>query len=302
MPYNLSDYLNAFDNNDEDIPLHLLTPEIYEQWTINEQVDFDLALCDYIKLNMAGLEIIPDFLQNDRDVLLAMAYDVWNRSDQEIDNIKTLIRQSGYADNWDFIKELIACDDGSLAAVVAGESIENLPEYWLELCVAFYESPREYFWEPWNAEMRCAGVPEALMNDQGFVLTLMEAAPGYYPAIGAPLKDHPEVQKLAERYYVNMLQNSPGIYSKILPEDMKSNYAVCVAVLKCDGLKLAEMPDECKANAELAYVAIMQNPQAIECIHDDLTYDVEFIKKTIADCPQALEYSIPRVKYLYQNG
>jgi hypothetical protein len=65
---------------------------------------------------------------------------------------------------------------------------------------------------------------------------------------------------------------------------------------------LAEMPDACKANPELAYVAIMQNPKAMECIHDDLTYDVDFIKKTIADCPEALQYSIPRVKYLYENG
>ena len=298
----VSFYLNPLKNNEEDVPLHLLTPEIYENWTTDEQVDFVFALCDYIKINMPGLEIIPDFLLTDKDILLALGHDIWSRSDEEIERIKSLIKESRYSRNWDFIEELMTCDDGSLALSVADETLRELPEFWIAFFVVFDKSPREYHLNPGDAEIAYSPLPENFRNNAEFNLELMAKVPYLYPAFCENVKQHPKIQEAALANYIKVVGRSAEYYNTLLPEDMKGRPVLCESILKSNGLMLAKMPDACKANPELAYIAIMQNPAAMECIHDDLTYDVDFIKKTIADCPEALQYSIPRVKYVYENG
>ena len=228
----VSYYLIPMENNDEDFPLHLLTPEIYENWTIDEQVDFVFALCDYIKINMPGLEIIPDFLLTDKDILLALGHDIWSRSDEEIERIKSLIKESRYSRNWDFIEELMTCDDGSLALSVADETLRELPEFWIASFVAFDKSPREYHLNPGDAEIAYSPLPENFRNNAEFNLELMAKVPYLYPAFSENVKKHPKIQEATVAYYTDLVGGSTERYNKRLPEDIKSRPVLCDDILQ----------------------------------------------------------------------
>ena len=82
---------------------------------------------------------------------------------------------------------------------------------------------------------------------------------------------------------------------------MKVNAEICKMVLEKDGLFLEYMPQIIKDNCDLAFIAIKQNSEAITFITDNLTYEQDFLKKAIDANPDAINYAIPRIKYLYEN-
>lgn len=301
MPYNFTRYLNSLRTNQENIPLTNISAENYGSWNEAEKDAFLKALCGYVRLNLMGPEEIPGFLLNDRDVLIALGYEVWSKTDEQIDAIKEHIRASGYAADWSFIKELFDADDGSLALSVADESLQELPEFWLKNFRAWYNQPRDYFLDSKDMEIIYSPLPEKFKKDLNFNVQLVSKMPEFYSAIDESLRANEAIFNLVHEHYFLKLYSRPQLYHS-LSSELKEDPVLCSGVLEKDGMMLAEMPESCRSNAELAYIAIKQNPKAMECIHDDLTYDVAFIKRTLDECPEALDYSIPRVKYLYNNS
>ena len=301
MPYSFSQYLNALRTNENEIPLVDLKTDIFESRNEAEKDAFLKALCGYIRLNLMGPEEIPGFLLNDRDVLIALGYDVWSKTDEQIDAIKEHIRASEFTSDWSFIEALFDADDGSLAISVANESVKELPEFWMESFKKWYNQPREYFLNSNDMEIIYSPLPDKLKKDLNFNKLLVSKMPEFFSALDESLRANESILEIVHEQFFYLLLNRPQLYTT-LPSELKSDPVLCAGVLENDGMMLAVMPESCRSNAELAYIAIKQNPKAMECIHDNLTYEVAFIKRTLDECPEALDYSIPRVKYLYNNS
>ena len=301
MPYSFSQYLNALRTNENEIPLVDLKTDIFESRNEAEKDAFLKALCGYIRLNLMGPEEIPGFLLKDRDVLIALGYEVWSKKDEQIDAIKEHIRASEFTSDWSFIEALFDADDGSLAISVADESVQELPEFWIEGFKKWYNQPREYFLDSNDIESIYSPLPDKLKKDLNFNKQLVSKMPEFFSALDESLRANEAILDIAHEQYFYLLLNQPQLYTT-LPSELKSDPILCAGVLENDGMMLVVMPESCRSNAELAYIAIKQTPKAMECIHDNLTYDVAFIKRTLDECPDALAYCIPRIKYLYNNG
>ncbi len=301
MSYSFSQYLNALRTNENEIPLVDLKTDIFESRNEAEKDAFLKALCGYIRLNLMGPEEIPGFLLKDRDVLIALGYEVWSKKDEQIDAIKEHIRASEFTSDWSFIEALFDADDGSLAISVADESVQELPEFWIEGFKKWYNQPREYFLDSNDIESIYSPLPDKLKKDLNFNKQLVSKMPEFFSALDESLRANEAILDIAHEQYFYLLLNRPQLYTT-LPSELKSDPILCAGVLENDGMMLVVMPESCRSNAELAYIAIKQTPKAMECIHDNLTYDVAFIKRTLDECPDALAYCIPRIKYLYNNG
>ncbi|NBP04929.1 MAG: hypothetical protein EBV15_01735, partial [Bacteroidetes bacterium] len=148
------------------------------------------------------------------------------------------------------------------------DSVTCLSDFWIAVNVRWYNSPREGMPELDDYRMIYDSVPENIKDETEFNLKLLSKVPGFYYA---------------------------------LSDKFKNNGEIVAIVLKFDGMMLAHMPETIRENPDLAYIAICQNNKAVAFISDNLTYDVNFIKKTIDANPDVLAYSIPRMRYLYNN-
>ena len=164
----------------------------------------------------------------------------------------------------EFIIETLQYDDGSVVSIIADQSIKEMPEYHIETVKAYYNFPREYFL---HDQAICA-IPEKFMNDFSFILELIAI--------------NPEIILSLENHW-------------------KENEALCEIVLTKNGMLLEFLPESIKNNAHLAAIALKQNPAATIFISDELTYNVEFIRRVVNENNKVLDYAIPRMIYLYHN-
>lgn len=236
----------------------------FDLWEFEDQWD----LIKHIAYLMGDLtedfSLIPTFLRKDPFILCSFIQVYFDRTDEEIVLFKEAIKESGLDKDYAFIIETLQYDDGSVAGIIADDSIKEMPEFHLELAKAYYNFPREY----WLHDQAICTIPEKFMNEISFILELVAI--------------NPEI--------ILSLENR-----------WKTNEAVCEFVLAKNGMLLAFLPESIKNNAHLAAIALKQNPEATQFISDELTYDVDFIKLVVNENNKVLDYAIPRMIYLYHN-
>lgn len=277
-----------------------ISEESFNNLFNEEKEDLLNALYRFIINEEIYLYQIPSFLLKEKEILLAIANEVWNKEDNEIDKIKELLFQSNLSKDFNFVMSLFDCDDGSLALIIADTSIRELEEFWFQSLKSWHGNPKKSMtWE--DALISYSILPEKFKLNLDFNKRVIESMPEFYGAMLDDIRQDNYITQIAVDYFKVAINRYPDNYSTLHP-DLKNSVVLCAAALDRNGLLLAEMPDVCRANPELAYIAIKQNPIAMELIHDDLTYDAVFIKKTLSNYPEALKHAIPRVKYLYEHS
>jgi hypothetical protein len=218
-----------------------------------------------IKSHGGDFSLVPTFMANKRNILLSFVCVYFDASEKEIEIFKSVIIEAGLHKDFDFICETFKYDDGSISYQIADKSIMELPEYWIKVAEAYYHSPKEYILYD---QMTC-GIPDKFMNNISFIKKLIAISPNIILTLNDNWKEHNEL---------------------------------CEIVLTKNGMLLEFLPESVKNSPHLAFIALKQNPEATQFISDELTYNVNFIKKVVNENPKVLEYSIPRMKYLYNNG
>lgn len=209
--------------------------------------------------------LVPDFLRSELTILLSFVRVYFDATEREIDIFKQVVQDKGLDKDFDFILSTLKYDDGSISYQIADESIMKRSDYWIEVAKAYYNSPKEVI----DYEQMICCIPSDFMNDLSFLLQLISIDPKII---------------------------------LILSEHWKVNTDLCEIVLEKNGLLIEFLPESVKNNPHLAAIALKHNPEAILFISDELTYDVDFIKKVVNTNKKVLEYAIPRMKYLYYNS
>jgi hypothetical protein len=233
----------------------------FNSWEFDDQWGIIQHLAFLIEEWSEDFSLIPAFLRKEPFILFAFIRVYFDRTDEEITLFKQVIKENGLDKDYEFIIETLQYDDGSVAGIIADQSIKELRAYYIETAKAYYNSPKEIFLH----EQVVCSIPEKFMNDFSFIQELLSIEPQILLA---------------------------------LEEKWKENTALCEMVLKKNGLLLS-LPDAVKKNPELAAIAIKQNPEATLLISDELTYNVDFIQKIVHENNKVLEYSIPRMRNLF---
>jgi hypothetical protein len=234
----------------------------FNSWEFDDQWGIIQHLAFLIEEWSEDFSLIPAFLRKEPFILFAFIRVYFDRTDEEITLFKQVIKENGLDKDYEFIIETLQYDDGSVAGIIADQSIKELRAYYIETAKAYYNSPKEIFLH----EQVVCSIPEKFMNDFSFIQELLSIEPQILLA---------------------------------LEEKWKENTALCEMVLKKNGLLLKSLPDAVKKNPELAAIAIKQNPEATLLISDELTYNVDFIQKIVHENNKVLEYSIPRMRNLF---
>ncbi|MCF8430074.1 MAG: hypothetical protein K9G64_08070, partial [Bacteroidia bacterium] len=141
-------YLECMNRNIDNTPFHILLETMFENWSIEDQSRFIVELACQIRYNSVSLFDIPNFLIHEREILIAATYDFWDKDSKEQDFFKNCVREANYSKDWEFIEEVFESDDGSIASIIADESIQELPQYWHREFKAWYKYPKESNPEP----------------------------------------------------------------------------------------------------------------------------------------------------------
>jgi hypothetical protein len=237
----------------------------FNSWEFDDQWGIIQHLAFLIEEWSEDFSLIPAFLRKEPFILFAFIRVYFDRTDEEITLFKQVIKENGLDKDYEFIIETLQYDDGSVAGIIADQSIKESRNYQIESVKAYYNSPNEILLH----DQAICSIPDKFMNDFSFILELISI--------------NPEI-----------------ILS--LEDKWKENTEICENVLAQNGMLLQFLPIKIKDNEDLAVTAISQNPQAVEFISDNLTYEIHFIKKIINNNQAVLEYCTPRMKYLYQNG
>jgi hypothetical protein len=102
-------------------------------------------------------------------------------------------------------------------------------------------------------------------------------------------------------FILELIEINPEIILS-LEDHWKANEALCEIVLAKNGMLLEFLPESIKKNPHLAAIALKQDPSATLFISDELTYNVDFIRRVVNENNMVLEYSIPRMIYLYHHN
>jgi hypothetical protein len=237
----------------------------FDSWDFDDQWEIMQHLADIIKHECGNFILIPSFLKKEPIVLLAFVQVYFDTTDEEKEIFKQVINENGLDKDYEFIIDTFQYDDGSVAGIIADQSIKELRDYQIESVKAYYNSPKEIFLH----DQAICSIPEKFMNDFSFILELISINPKI-------------------------------IFS--LEDKWKKNTELCESVLSKDGLLLDFLPDKIKDDEDLAAIAISQNPKAVLFISDNLTNKVPFIKRVINTNPEVLEYCIPGMKHLFNNS
>ena len=262
-------YIECMEREIWTTPVHLLNKSVFENWTFKNQSIFKEKLASKIADGSISFDEIPTFFFHERSILIAVAYVYWDLEYEQQNIFKKYLRETNFTKDREFIDEIFLTDDGSLAGIIADESIKKLPEYWHKDFKAWLNSPSGGHTGPLDYKCYYECLPENFQNDLGFIKTLINQRYKFYHGLN---------------------------------ENMKVNAEICKMVLEKDGLFLEYMPEIIKDNCDLAFIAIKQNSEAITFITDNLTYEQDFLKKAIDANPDAINYAIPRIKYLYENA
>jgi hypothetical protein len=236
----------------------------FNSWEFDDQWGIIQHLAFLIEEWSEDFSLIPAFLRKEPFILFAFIRVYFDRTDEEITLFKQVIKENGLDKDYEFIIETFQYDDGSVAGIIADQSIKESRDYQIESVKAYYNSPNEILLH----DQAICSIPDKFMNDFSFILELISI--------------NPEI-----------------ILS--LEDKWKENTEICQIALAQNGMLLQFLPDKIKDNKDLAVTAISQNPKAVEFISDNLTYEVPFIKKVINHNQAVLEYCNPRMKHLYQN-
>jgi hypothetical protein len=237
----------------------------FDSWDFDDQWEIMQHLADIIKHECGNFILIPSFLKKEPIILLAFVQVYFDTTDEEKEIFKQVINENGLDKDYEFIIDTFQYDDGSVAGIIADQSIKELRDYQIESVKAYYNSPKEIFLH----DQAICSIPEKFMNDFSFILELISINPKI-------------------------------IFS--LEDKWKKNTELCESVLSKDGLLLDFLPDKIKDDEDLAAIAISQNPKAVQFISDNLTNKVPFIKRVINTNPEVLEYCIPGMKHLFNNS
>jgi hypothetical protein len=237
----------------------------FDSWDFDDQWEIMQHLADIIKHECGNFILIPSFLKKEPIILLAFVQVYFDTTDEEKEIFKQVINENGLDKDYEFIIDTFQYDDGSVAGIIADQSIKELRDYQIESVKAYYNSPKEIFLH----DQAICSIPEKFMNDFSFILELISINPKI-------------------------------IFS--LEDKWKKNTELCESVLSKDGLLLDFLPDKIKDDEDLAAIAISQNPKAVLFISDNLTNKVPFIKRVINTNPKVLEYCIPGMKHLFNNS
>jgi hypothetical protein len=237
----------------------------FDSWDFDDQWEIMQHLADIIKHECGNFILIPSFLKKEPIILLAFVQVYFDTTDEEKEIFKQVINENGLDKDYEFIIDTFQYDDGSVAGIIADQSIKELRDYQIESVKAYYNSPKEIFLH----DQAICSIPEKFMNDFSFILELIAIDPKIILS---------------------------------LEDKWKKNTELCESVLSKDGLLLDFLPDKIKDDEDLAAIAISQNPKAVQFISDNLTNKVPFIKRVINTNPEVLEYCIPGMKHLFNNS
>jgi hypothetical protein len=230
-----------------------------DQWKIIQHLSFLMEECG------EDFTLIPVFLRKEPSILFSFIRVYFDRLEEEIMLFKQVILENDLDKDFKFIIETFQYDDGSVAGIIADQSIVERRDYQIESVKAYYNSPKEIFLH----DQAICSIPEKFMNDFSFILELISIN----PKIILPLEDK-----------------------------WKENIELCKNVLSKDGMLLEFLPYKIKDDEDLAATAISQNPKAVQFISDNLTRKVPFIKRVVNINPEVLEYCTHGMKYLFNNS
>ena len=236
----------------------------FDSWEFGYQWNIIKHLAYLIEDCAEDFSLIPPFLRKEPFILFSFVRIYFDATEEEITLFKEVIKENGLDKDLEFIIETLQYDDGSVVSIIADQSIKEMPEYHIETVKAYYNFPREYFL---HDQAICA-IPEKFMNDFSFILELIAI--------------NPEIILSLENHW-------------------KENEELCKIVLVKNGMLLEFLPESIKNNAHLAAIALKQNPAATIFISDELTCNVEFIRRVVNENNKVLDYAIPRMIYLYHN-
>jgi hypothetical protein len=189
-------YMECMNRNIDNTPYIFLLETMFENWSIEDQSRFIVELACQIRYNNISLFDIPKFLIHEREILIAATYDFWDKASEEQDFFKKCVREANYTKDWEFIDAIFKSDDGSLAAIIADESIKELPQYWLGEFKAWYEYPKECLPEPADYKSVYDLLPENFKNDLGFNKILIKEIIGFYHSLNENMKANAEIYKI----------------------------------------------------------------------------------------------------------
>jgi hypothetical protein len=212
----------------------------FDSWEFDDQWEIMQYLADLIKYECGNFILIPNFLKKEPIILLAFVQVYFDTTEEEKEIFKQVINENGLDKDYEFIIETFQYDDGSVAGIIADQSIKESRDYQIESVKAYYNSPNEILLH----DQAICSIPDKFMNDFSFILELISI--------------NPEI-----------------ILS--LEDKWKENTELCENVLAQNGMLLQFLPIKIKDNEDLAVTAISQNPQAVEFISDNLTYEIPFI-------------------------
>ena len=236
----------------------------FDSWELEDQWNIIKHLAYLIEDCAEDFSLVPPFLRKEPFILFSFIRIYFDATEEEITLFKEVIKENGLDKDLEFIIETLQYDDGSVVGIIADQSIKEMPEYHIETVKAYYNFPREHYLH----DQAICSIPDKFMNEFSFILELISI--------------NPEI-----------------IFS--IKEHWKSNEALCEIVLTKNGMLLEFLPESIKNNAHLAAIALKQNPAATIFISDELTYNVEFIRRVVNENNKVLDYAIPRMIYLYHN-
>lgn len=168
--------LNKMEQQEGDIPFHLLTEKGFNAYSSKKRGHFLEKLYSFIRYtDGAGMSLIPLFIFKDTNFLIELSEGVWSLGDEAPTILRDALIINGFDSDLNKITKIR--DDGSLALQIASDEIRENPEFWLYVGERYghdseaplnQENYESFFWSL---------VPGSIRASQSFRDKLIEVIP-----------------------------------------------------------------------------------------------------------------------------
>jgi len=165
----------------------------FDSWDFDDQWEIMQHLADLIKYECGNFILIPSFLKKEPIILLAFVQVYFDTTDEEKEIFKQVINENGLDKDYEFIIETFQYDDGSVAGIIADQSIKESRDYQIESVKAYYNSPNEILLH----DQAICSIPDKFMNDFSFILELISINPEIILSLEDKWKENTEICEIA---------------------------------------------------------------------------------------------------------
>jgi hypothetical protein len=206
--------LNKMEQQEDDIPFHLLTEQGFNACSREERNHFLEKLDSFISYrDGSGMSLIPLFIFNDTNFLIELSEKVWRLCDEAPPILRDALKRNGFDTDKNKITKLQ--DDGSLALQIASDEIRENPEFWLYVGERYghdseapltQENYESFFWSL---------VPGPIRASQSFRDRLIEVIPLFeLPRIDLHLFEYINLSRRRKELHPLELDSSLNIFTK----------------------------------------------------------------------------------------